>query len=658
MQTQPMFLAAIAADPDDDLLRLAFADWLEEQGKRCWAGVLRTQVRRPRKPAPYLRSLFPVAVNPMFPYTPPHPPDMKQVVAEMGYPLDLEFHSLDRGLPARLSLDAERFLEVGDSLAAWGPMPCVHLSNAVAHLDALAGCPALSAVRSLDLSSTGFTDDALRSLLESCRLDQLAALNLGNDGWGGIPNVLTPQAARLLARTTALPALEHLCLKGTPVGDDGLAALAAGPALRKLTTLNLERCGLREAGLLTLADDAPWPALRGLNLTNNLLLPGGAAALARSPQLATLWALYVRRTNFGDEAAGILGRSPHPTQLRALDLDKNPLGDDGFTSLAESAALTSLGWLKLRRAGPRQGEGPPPRVGPRGGAALGRAGFAGSLRFLELAEQGVGDAGLSALAGAGRYPRLERLDLSYNEVGDEGVLAMVQSDAFPALKELDLSGNRIGPPGARALAGWPGLARLAPHATRLGKNPFGPDAIDLALRSKHGGREWQAGQDVCLDLEAVNLGDEGVLRLTAHPVLAHCRELQLMTNGITARGAGLLADCPAVRGLEKLELGVNPVGDEGAAALAGSPHLAGLKVLSLGACALTDAGVTAVAESPHLVGLRELVVFDNRLTAASAAALVGAPWPDLTTLYVSRAGLNGAAQQALTQRFGERVKFT
>jgi Ran GTPase-activating protein (RanGAP) involved in mRNA processing and transport len=235
------------------------------------------------------------------------------------------------------------------------------------------------------------------------------------------------------------------------------------------------------------------------------------------------------------------------------------------------------------------------------------------------------------------------------------VAALVGAERIERLTSLTLSGNRIGPAGARALARWPGLTRL--KWASLERNPFGPDGVDMVIRRAGGDLESKGPPEgFRLALGAMAVGDDGVARLTARGELRRCASLELPDNGITARGAWLLAASPAVNQLGKLELGSNPIGDEGAAALAASPHLRGLQELGLGSCGLTDTGVKALADSPHLRGLRELVIFDNALTDAAARALLHAPWPGLRTLHLSRRGLAKGAG-VLEEHFGDKVKF-
>lgn len=52
MSDQEAFLAAVAADPDDDLPRLVFADWCEENGDPARAEFIRLQCALARQPVP------------------------------------------------------------------------------------------------------------------------------------------------------------------------------------------------------------------------------------------------------------------------------------------------------------------------------------------------------------------------------------------------------------------------------------------------------------------------------------------------------------------------------------------------------------------------------------------------------------------------------
>jgi uncharacterized protein (TIGR02996 family) len=654
MHEQQRLLEAIRASPEDDVLRLAFADWLEENGKLCWAGVVREQMRRLRRDPDGLDEGWAAGKWQTFAASLwAQPLDLERLRTEMGYPVPFEAQGLERGLVGRLALDTVEFLALGPALVAWGPVPALHLRNVNPHLEALARCEALAGVEALSLVGNRLDDEVLRVLLGSPHFGRLQELNFSRAAMPSEPlerYSLTGAGARLLADCTTLPSLKRLCLDRHPLGDDGLQALNSGQALRGLTALSLEWCRVTGVGFAGWVGSIPWPELRHLNLFGNRLVSVAAELFAASPQLSTLHSLRIPGTNFTDRAAGELGRSPYPTRLHDLDLSMNSVEDNGFSALASSPALAELRRLQMRWSAGSAEQGPRPRIGPRGGAALRNAPFAGRLRILDLSSHLIGDAGLIALAESGGYGNLERLDVGGNEIGDAGVEALTRADQLQKLAHLSLGTNRIGPAGARALARWPLLPRL--QWASLGHNPFGPDAVDVML---HRIQAELARDTLRLDLYEMNIGDEGIARLTARPELARCDRLQLMRNGITARGARLLAECPRVNRLLELELGLNPIGDEGTVALAGSPHLARLRELNLGAGGLSDAGVLALVDSPHLTGLRELFVSGNTLTDAAAQALLRARWPDLEHLHLSRRGLSAEVQQALQERFAEKL---
>src|SRR5262249_54073381 len=155
------------------------------------------------------------------------------------YPVPFEAKQLARGLVGWLTLDAGEYLRVAEALAAWGPVPRLRLTGVTPQARALAGCAGMAAVTELDLGSGGVTDLDLLALLQSPHLARLTWLNLGSSHGSSSHNTLTAEAARLLAVTTALPGLKHLRLDANRIGDEGMAALTRGSALRDLATLSV-----------------------------------------------------------------------------------------------------------------------------------------------------------------------------------------------------------------------------------------------------------------------------------------------------------------------------------------------------------------------------------------------------------------------------------
>src|SRR5262245_7870753 len=150
MNEQRLFLEAIRADPDDDLLRLAFADWLEENGKGLWASVIRQQIESAKRNSDDLDERW-KQDYPLIPYWQDR--DVDRLREEMGYPVPIRATDLVRGLVGRLSLTPADFLDFGPALAAWGPMPALHLDKLAGCVDDLGRCSALGEVSSLQLGA-------------------------------------------------------------------------------------------------------------------------------------------------------------------------------------------------------------------------------------------------------------------------------------------------------------------------------------------------------------------------------------------------------------------------------------------------------------------------------------------------------------------------
>src|SRR5262249_46159718 len=146
MDQQRAFLEAIQEYPDDDLHRLAWADWLEENGQDDRAAFMRAQLEATRRDA-----------------TDP-PPDEQQDgahafvappaaewagrVAELA----LEWH-WRRGCIEHITARAETLIEHGAGLFASMPIRSVRLLFEDRDVARLRDCPWLRRVESLDLSA-------------------------------------------------------------------------------------------------------------------------------------------------------------------------------------------------------------------------------------------------------------------------------------------------------------------------------------------------------------------------------------------------------------------------------------------------------------------------------------------------------------------------
>jgi uncharacterized protein (TIGR02996 family) len=252
-----------AAHGADDTPRLLLADWLDDHGEAERAELLRVaslpdlawrerELRR-RLEESWLRPLA--------------GPD-----AEWCW---------ERGLPARVALPIRAFLPAPEELLATGVREvrlfAPHDQCGRGAVAALATCPWLARVNSLDLQGHYLGVEAVATLAASPFLTGLRELHLGDD-------VLGLEGVEALALCRALSKLEVLSLGGNLIGDEGVRVLA-GAVLPSLRALDLSHNSITDAGVLCLAVVPLSGWLEALDLSHNALSDTGVRVLDRSPYL-------------------------------------------------------------------------------------------------------------------------------------------------------------------------------------------------------------------------------------------------------------------------------------------------------------------------------------------------------------------------------------
>jgi uncharacterized protein (TIGR02996 family) len=226
MTDRTALLAAMAADPFDDTVRLAYADYLEETGEPDRAEFIRVQVElarmNPNDPArrplvvrhlEFLRDLVPVWR------------------AELPKLAGIEWGDFHRGLIEEVQAADE--IALVRHAAAIFTLPAIHVVRLVrfSEPETLARLAALDRVRILRLISSRAEDRTLRTLLASPYLSRLIAIHLDNNRAGN--------GVALDIADGRFPVLEELWLGSNRVGNEGADALAATPFLSMLRVLDL-----------------------------------------------------------------------------------------------------------------------------------------------------------------------------------------------------------------------------------------------------------------------------------------------------------------------------------------------------------------------------------------------------------------------------------
>lgn len=212
------FNQAMLANPDDDLPRLVFADWLDENcpDQRICA-VIRQSMNGKVNPIPFL----------------PTPADVS-LCAERGR-LSL---TLERDQPPPEDHGCRVLWESGwvGGVIFNNPSPPTVFEWLI-H-------PRMDSVEMLTVFEAGVEVVALvagADHLTAVRHLNLSLCDFGSDG------------ARTLAASPHLHNLRSLDLSSNPIGDAGLAALAASPLFARLDKLSVGTCVITVAGMRALA---------------------------------------------------------------------------------------------------------------------------------------------------------------------------------------------------------------------------------------------------------------------------------------------------------------------------------------------------------------------------------------------------------------------
>jgi uncharacterized protein (TIGR02996 family) len=309
-----------------------------------------------------------------------------------------------------------------------------------------------------------------------------------------------------------------------------------------------------------------------------------------------------------------------------------------------------------------------------------------TLRVLNLYKCSIGGDSFRRLVASPHVGNLTTLRAPGNAIGAAAVSALFATKSLKSLTELDLS--ETGSYGRtrlygryredrvleavdlRALAGWPGMARL--RVLTLSGNSVGRDGLQALLRSRHAvglkaltlrgnGLDGQAMQEFGaarpeLQLDVLDLGDNllrdlGPADLALAACLKELKVLELDRCEIALSGARWLVNAPfraslrclnvshntfgpegLFRLLEKkppflhtLQMVDNDLGDEGAAHLAESPNTNALLDVNFAQNKLGDAAAKYLGKTKHLKGLLILRLNNNSFTQAAASALAATP---------------------------------
>jgi uncharacterized protein (TIGR02996 family) len=565
-------LRAILDDPDDDGVRLVYADWLDDRGDATRAEFIRTQIELAR-------------------LHPGHPgwaelaarvwrlqgEHSKRWEAELPHPKRWRWGRWHRGF-----VDEVHGAPSGDdadAILAAVPLRRLTLDDRVAY-GSVAESPLLVRIRELailvhdhsEMHGGEFEDPHLAEVLRWPVVERLTHFELKGHN-------LSPEGMKALAEAS-LPKLRSLVLReprSCPDGRPVWEQLLTAEWLENLEELSVERHPLPTDLVGPLCEKLSPGSIRLLSLVDVGMTDAGATVLARSGLLNRALHLRLDDNEIGPTGARVLNDAR--SAGADLELNGNTVVDGGLAVLAGSSLLRHITRLAVAGPPPADGQGPAaprPRRWPPGTiddpaldrrAVVALAASPNAYRLWSL-----------ALTGRGIDSEAARAILTSAQLGSLGYLSLDDTDVttLPAcrhatLTHLYVTRSRLHGGGLAEFCGGshlPGLETLALERNRLGHEA----AAALA---------GAAGFDALTELRLCDnpLGDEGATAL-AGSILPKLAELTLRDCGIGDRGATALAASPLLSRLKCLwlESDGNPISEQAYRALKESASKHGCRI--------------------------------------------------------------------------------
>jgi uncharacterized protein (TIGR02996 family) len=273
MSAEPALLAAVAASPDDDLPRLVYADWLDENGRSLRAEFIRLQIEIAKK------ETLPRAVVNVF----SHLWKRQQEILDdhrdelLGPLAHISLHEFEfrRGFLDRIAVKSGDYTPLDNRLGAFIPPPRIAVFGDIRDVDGFVyntHCHRITDLQifPLDESGTIYGPAYLTQLvaeraylfpcllalsLEGCRISDAGVSMVFNDTFPALReldlsfNDLTDAGVIALLNTGVPQRLKRLVLGGNPIGDQAAMELADRLGGSKvLENLNLRMTDIGPAG--------------------------------------------------------------------------------------------------------------------------------------------------------------------------------------------------------------------------------------------------------------------------------------------------------------------------------------------------------------------------------------------------------------------------
>jgi uncharacterized protein (TIGR02996 family) len=273
-------LLAIAAQPEEDTPRLAYADWLDEHGRAARAEFIRVQIDMALKEATLSREELQQHADVFFRCMALMEAHSAEFLGPLAALPDGGVTGFSRGFVSAVQLSVHDFLTHAELIAAVRPLPAVGVKEVVDRLQDFLLCPHTGCVSRIQGWSEAFATHQVTipndlDLIDGIeRLTRLERLDLGMCGINDLHCDL--------AFNYSLPALAELDLTHNRITDAGAENLLRTGLPKQLRRLVLDRNAITDRGATLLAE--LWPKgdankLTHLGLARNQLTDAGRKTL-------------------------------------------------------------------------------------------------------------------------------------------------------------------------------------------------------------------------------------------------------------------------------------------------------------------------------------------------------------------------------------------
>ncbi len=436
------FLDEVLANPDDDVPRLIYADYLEEAGDPRGEFIrLQCELAELDELDPRYLDLMIRSDQLLSEHRDAWAGELKQDVRKTEF---------SRGFIDRITILARAFLNEAESLYQSTPVNWLRFNYVKGVGPQLAETEALSNVRSLDLSGLKIPEKDLTALLMSPHLANLESLDLShydasfNDSIGAalaeMPAAATlrhlelpggSRFLRVLANGGGFPKLQHLTV-GSSYADDELQGIA------KLKVPDLR--SLKVRGSLSVADteaiaELPLAQLKKLDLESTRVPGRGLQLLGDRGAFDAIEELSLAGCGLGMRGVAALFQGQRLAHCRSLNLSRNTeLREQGRSRqfVEKLASHPAFGQLRrLHISGLNRSDIP----------LIAAARQFHQLELLELEMSHLAADDLASLADCPIVDSLRQLKLIGCEIDIETIHQMARKRLFPNLLRLDLGGG-------------------------------------------------------------------------------------------------------------------------------------------------------------------------------------------------------------------------